>query len=191
MKQRVTNIKRNFQYLVGLAALVLVVLGVWAYFSNNLGSGTFAAIAFVVTAVIILAALFDWLAIRVALTFAVLSALLLGGVLYSTRPKADTGAYQAVFLTNGQVYFGHLSNPGGHNPVLRDIYYLQSQPSNPQNTSSSQNQQSQLSLVKLGNELHGPQDKMVIKSDQILFWENLKDSSKVVQAIHQYQNQNK
>ncbi len=191
MKAVGNNLKANFRYLAGIVAVVLTALGVWAYFSDSLGSGTFLAIAFVSVAIAFLVSLLSWLEIKLAYGFSVLAAILVAGVFYSTRPQATSSAYQAVFLSNGQVYFGHLYNPGGMNPVLRDIYYLQSQPSNPQNTSSNQNQQSQLSLVKLGNELHGPQDKMVIKSDQILFWENLKDNSKVVQAIHQYQSQNK
>jgi hypothetical protein len=41
----------------------------------------------------------------------------------------------------------------------------------------------------LGSELHGPEDKMSVSSEQVLFWENLKNDSKVVQAIHKYQNQ--
>jgi hypothetical protein len=42
--------------------------------------------------------------------------------------------------------------------------------------------------VKLGSELHGPQDAMFIDSDKVMFWENMKDDSKVVQAIHQHKN---
>jgi hypothetical protein len=41
----------------------------------------------------------------------------------------------------------------------------------------------QVSLAKLGSELHAPEDEMRINRDQILFWENLQDSGKVVQAI--------
>jgi hypothetical protein len=43
--------------------------------------------------------------------------------------------------------------------------------------------------VKLGNEMHGPQDQMFIRNEHVLFVENLKDDSKVVQAIQQHQSQ--
>lgn len=43
------------------------------------------------------------------------------------------------------------------------------------------------SLVKLGNELHGPEDKMSINLSQVLFVEDLKVDSKVVEAIRAYE----
>lgn len=102
--------------------------------------------------------------------------------------------YQAVFLTNGQVYFGKLSMSGKWYS-LKDIYYLQVtqdlQPASgdskaaPTDTPAGQNPNQQVGLVKLGSELHGPEDAMYISPDQVLFWENLKSDSKVVQKIHQ------
>lgn len=95
--------------------------------------------------------------------------------------------YQAIFLTNGQVYFGKFSNVNSSYVKLTDIYYLQVQQSvQPKDSSSSNNQQ--VSLAKLGGELHGPEDVMYINRDQVLFWENLKDSGKVVTAIKNYQS---
>lgn len=85
--------------------------------------------------------------------------------------------YQAVFLANGQVYFGNLTYPGGDFYDLRHVYYLQSQKS-PQGGSTVHQ-----SLVKLGNEIHGPEDLMVINRNQILFVENLKPSGQVSRAI--------
>ena len=46
-----------------------------------------------------------------------------------------------------------------------------------------------LDLVKLGQEIHGPEDVMNINVDHIVFWEKLKDSSPVVQAILRYEEQ--
>jgi len=94
--------------------------------------------------------------------------------------------YQAVFLTNGQVYFGKFSQVNSSYVKLTDIYYLQVQQTvQPKDNSSSNNQQ--VSLAKLGGELHGPEDVMFINRDQVLFWENLKDGGKVVTAIKNYQ----
>jgi hypothetical protein len=98
-----------------------------------------------------------------------------------------TKQYQALFLSNGQVYFGRLSAVDNDYVKLTDIYYLQVQQSVQPGSSSSSSSNQQVSLAKLGNELHGPEDEMFVARDQVLFWENLKNSGKVVQAITAYQ----
>lgn len=97
--------------------------------------------------------------------------------------------YQAVFMTNGQVYFGRLSKVDTGYAQLTDVYYLQVQQAVQPAAEQKENDQPKVSLTKLGNELHGPTDKMHISSDQILFWENLKDDSTVVEAIKKNQQQ--
>lgn len=97
---------------------------------------------------------------------------------------AKASDWQALFLTNGQVYFGKLSNESGKYLNLKDIYYLQVAQSG--DNKDQTNQQAQISLVKLGNELHGPTDEMRINRDQVLFIESMKNDSKVVDAIERY-----
>lgn len=92
--------------------------------------------------------------------------------------------YQAVFLSNNQVYFCKLTNVNADYVDCTDIYYLQVQQS-VQPADSKANPQ--VTLAKLGSELHGPEDRMRINRDQILFWENLKDDSKVVETIKKNQ----
>lgn len=110
----------------------------------------------------------------------VLVVLWLSGLL----PSLPSDKYQAVFLTNNQVYFGKLSRANSSYPVLREIYYLRVtqalQPRDPNQPVQ------QLQLVKLGGELHGPEDEMRINKDQILFVEDLKADSQVVAAINEY-----
>ena len=91
--------------------------------------------------------------------------------------------FQAAFLSNGQVYFGKLSGVNDKYVKLTNIYYLQAPQQNVQPGNNQQQTPTQLTVVKLGNELHGPEDSMFIARSQLLFWENLKDSGKVVQAI--------
>jgi hypothetical protein len=121
-----------------------------------------------------------------------------GGGLFGTTTtdnlKIDQGKYQAVFLSNGQVYFGKIANHEGNYVELDDIYYLQVKPvlqqgdnSNSNDNKNPQEQKTEISLVKLGNELHGPLDRMMINRDQVVFIEDLKDDSKVTDAIHRYQ----
>lgn len=90
--------------------------------------------------------------------------------------------YQALFLTNGQVYFGKLRNVSDKYVELTDIYYLQVQQSV---QPADKNKDPQVSLAKLGSELHGPEDKMSVNREQVLFWENLTNDSKVVKVINE------
>ena len=96
--------------------------------------------------------------------------------------------WQAVFLSNGQVYFGKVAKQNKAEIKLEDIYYLQVTRPLQQTAEGQQqaNPQGELSLVKLGNELHGPTDAMYVNRDQVLFIEDLKDDSNVVTAIANY-----
>jgi|TARA_B100001971_G_C18107352_1_gene492261 hypothetical protein len=96
--------------------------------------------------------------------------------------------WQAVFLTNGQVYFGNIVGQNTAEVIVKDIYYLQvTRPLQQTGEGEQQaNPQGELSLVKLGNELHGPTDSMFINRDHVLFVEDLKDGSNVVTAIQNY-----
>ena len=96
--------------------------------------------------------------------------------------------YQALFLTNGQVYFGNLESAGEEYVELSDVYYLQVQQDVQPAAETKATDQPQVSLTKLGNELHGPTDKMHVSKEQVLFWENLKDDSTVVKAIKDYKS---
>ena len=100
--------------------------------------------------------------------------------------------YQAVFLNGGQVYFGQVKDLNTKYLRLQDIYYLRvNQTVQPNQTSSSQNATTNdVSLVKLGCELHGPQDEMLINREQIIFWENLKTDGQVAKAVSDYKKQN-
>lgn len=120
----------------------------------------------------------------------ILLAAWLGLTVPGIKPESsqiNKNEYQAVFLTNGQVYFGKLGTLNSSYLVLTNIFYLQSNGSSNTTSSPQPKTNNNLTLVKLGqSELHAPEDKMVINQSQVSFWENLKDSSKVVTAIKQY-----
>lgn len=95
--------------------------------------------------------------------------------------------YQALFLTNGQVYFGKVANIDASYVKLTDIYYLQVQQTvQPKDNDNNNANNQQVSLAKLGGELHGPEDVMYVSRQQVLFWENLKGDGKVAKAIADY-----
>ena len=125
-------------------------------------------------------------ALIIALGF--LGSILLGLKTYSLvadiNSPVDDSTYQAVFLSNNQVYFGHLKNINSDYPILTNVYYVKlegdsSQAGNSPNSPTGK-------LVKLGdNEPHGPRDEMIINKDHILFWENLNTDSQIVKLIEQ------
>ena len=101
----------------------------------------------------------------------------------------DNSKYQAVFLNNGQVYFGNIDSLNNQYVRLSNIYYLT------QNTTTSATgtttTDGNYSLVKLGcQQIHDPLDEMLINRDQVTFWENLNGSGKVVTSINQFKKQN-
>ncbi len=105
----------------------------------------------------------------------------------TTEDPVKDGQYQAVFLDNGQVYFGKLSGARGDYVKLSDIYYLQVQQTIQPDGQATAADQQQISLAKLGNELHGPEDEMYISNSKITFWENLKVDGQVTEAIVRFQ----
>lgn len=96
---------------------------------------------------------------------------------------------QAVFLNNGQVYFGNIRSLNDKYVRLGNIYYLRVNQQVQPNQSNAQAQQD-ISLVKLGCELHGPSDEMLINREQVTFWENLKSDGQVAKAVAEYVKQN-
>jgi hypothetical protein len=116
-----------------------------------------------------------------------------GNGVKSEADKINTKQYQAIFLNGGvtsgsvsySTYFGHITKLNSNYAVLNDVYYLTDQ------GSASASQAASPQLTKLGcQQLHSPEDEMVINRSQIAFWENIKDDGKVVQAIKQFKQQN-
>ncbi len=71
-----------------------------------------------------------WVVLAVVLLIIVVAGVLFRNKLFpgkantAMEQEASSG-YQAVFLTNGQVYFGKLSSTAASYATLKDIYYLQ------------------------------------------------------------------
>jgi len=64
------------------------------------------------------------------------------------------------------------------------------QTSNNGSTTSTTAANTNVSLVKLGCELHSPYDQMIINREQVTFWENLQDSGQVAKAVKTFEQQN-
>lgn len=122
------------------------------------------------------------LAVVLVIVLTILSIILVGAKIYkdfTVAEKIDEDAYQAVFLTNNQIYFGRLEDEESAHPVLRDVYYVQ--------IGETVAGKEVSKLVRLGEtEAHGPKNEMVLNKEHILFWENLNFGSQIVQAIQNY-----
>jgi len=137
-----------------------------------------------------------------AILLVVILAVLIGAVMFRDRimpknePANKEGAvtetpsgYQAVFLTNGQVYFGQLSGVNEQYMTLKDIYYIVLLPANLQGQPANAQAQGQPTLRKLGKsgELHGPVDLMKINREQIIYYQEITEEGEVMKAIRKYQ----
>ena len=133
---------------------------------------------------------FKWVIIAV-----VALGLVVGGwVAWQKLAPADSGIesskYQAVFFTDGQIYYGKLTVLNDRQYKLTNVFYILSQNENKTANADGETAETQnnAQLIKMGNELHGPEDAMMINRDHVLFYENLKPDGKVTQTINQYKD---
>lgn len=109
--------------------------------------------------------------------------------LFKIKANADQNPRrQAIFLTNGQVYFGQLVSQDKDFITIKDIYYLKTQD---QLDGSTATEDKKIALIKLGEELHGPEDIMRINIGQVVYYEDMKDDSKINEAIKSFIAKNK
>jgi hypothetical protein len=96
-----------------------------------------------------------------------------------TLPALGRAQYQAIFLANGQTYFGRYYDRIGAYAKIEDVYYLQ------QTTSSDPNAAPDTKIVRRGRELHGPASRMLVPKTAILFVEDLTNTSPIAQFMTQ------
>lgn len=107
----------------------------------------------------------------------------------SRRPNTS-GPRQAIFLADGQIYFGYASSMRNQIVTLVDVYYLRAPTTNDNKTPIPATSQ-QVDLIKLGDELYGPKDRMEINRDGIKYIEDMKDDSQINQKITEFLNKKK
>jgi len=124
---------------------------------------------------------FNWIVIGVITTL--ILAVTIASFVFFSRSQIDSSRYQAVFLSNGQVYFGKLHGYYGDRPYLTNVYYIQgtSDGTSSESTATNENQQ----LVKLGSEIHAPDNTLILNKPSILFVENLTDEGNVMKLINE------
>lgn len=122
-------------------------------------------------------------------TFLVLVVVVLSGAWLMLGQKSDYidhEKYQVVYTNSGQAYFGKLISINDNFFVLKQVY-VSTTNDVPKDATQAQKQsvQNNTSLVRVTDEVYGPDDQMQITTNSVLFWQNLKDDSKVAKAIEQ------
>ena len=92
-------------------------------------------------------------------------------------PLVFVTEYQAVFMDNGQTFFGRVENAGSAYPKLSHVFYIQREVNRETNEVKN-------ILVKRGSEWHAP-DYMMINAQHIVAIEHVAASSRVAQLIKQ------
>lgn len=102
----------------------------------------------------------------------------------TTAVTADTGWY-AVKLLNDEIYYGQIENKSTDPIIISNVYYNYDQLNK---NEDEVNETGNLRLVKRGKETHGPAGSMSIVRAQVVYMEPLKEDSKVLKAILDYEN---
>lgn len=92
-----------------------------------------------------------------------------------TLPRKLTADYHAVFLDNGQVFFGRLKAPSSDFIELTDVFYVRSE-------TNKETKEVRSVLIKRGQEWHGP-DMMFVNSKHVTLIEPVSPGSKVGELI--------
>lgn len=100
----------------------------------------------------------------------------------------DNGKYQMVFLNNGSAYFGKLEHVDQQYLKLTKVFYIQTNEATTEKDAkeAAQQQGGDMQLIKLGNEVYGPEDELRISRDQVTFYGNINPDGKVAKLIEQY-----
>lgn len=128
----------------------------------------------------------QWLLLAIALALAVASAVAWHHFTLPIGPGTDR--YQVVFLDNDQVFFGKLKNTHGDYLRLEQAYSTR-QSELPEDATEEQKAavSGNVSLVKVGDLVYGPENIMMIRAEKVKFWQDLQPDSKVAKAIESAQ----
>lgn len=114
--------------------------------------------------------------VAAALVAAFLGMVVSANVDLSAPPLSGIERTSAVFLLDGQAYFGRLEDqPWSDTVVLRDVYYFEDARKSTTNLA--------VALAKRGQEVHLPTDVMRIRRDKILAVERVRPGSPLARAV--------
>ena len=94
--------------------------------------------------------------------------------------RIDDERFQAVILSNDKVYFGRLDDVSDTFYALDDAFFLREVRETP-------DAEPQRSLLPVNRELHAPENRMLIRKDEVVLVENLAEDSPVLTEIQRQQ----
>lgn len=95
--------------------------------------------------------------------------------------RIDAGKYQVVYLTNGQAYFGKLQNTSGEYLVMKSPYTVQTVENKTDDKTTDK--PATTALLRVRDQVYGPEDSIAIRTETVSFWQNLRDDSKISTAL--------
>ncbi|MFA5442006.1 MAG: hypothetical protein WC288_01700 [Candidatus Paceibacterota bacterium] len=113
--------------------------------------------------------------IKIALIVAIILLMILVYLSFIDKTKIVKNPYYAVYLQTGDMYFGRLSR--FPKLILSDVWFLQ----------ASVEEQGGVDLIKYSNAIFGPEDKIEINKENVVWISKLRDDSQVVISIQQNQ----
>lgn len=101
--------------------------------------------------------------------------------------KQEGSETSAVFLANGQVYFGKILSKGGSYVIMENVYYLQAtKPAETQakdEAGTAQPSKVTMKPLPLTGTVLGPTSRIEINRDNVLYIQRLREDSKMLQAL--------
>lgn len=118
-----------------------------------------------------------WLAASLVVAVAAAAIVL---AFFAWGPLSGTSnAWTAVFLTDNEIFFGHLKTNTNDRVELTNVFYLQRQ------TGSGTGTNANFAIAGLvGNQIQCPKDDLTINHSGVLYMETLQNSSYVVSLLN-------
>ena len=103
----------------------------------------------------------------------------------SSKPHVNMEPkWYMVKLMNNEIYYGLIGDTTADPIVIKSVYYNYDQLNSDK---EAQADTGNLRLVKRGKEMHGPDGTLSVVRAQVVFMEPLKEDSKVLKAILNYE----
>ncbi len=92
-------------------------------------------------------------------------------------------SYQVIFLTNGQAYFGNITEITDEYVIMENPFSIKVQQKQADDESQTQ---SEIKLLSIEDEFYKPENYMLFEKSGILHIEELNDSSQIIEIIKSY-----
>lgn len=107
-----------------------------------------------------------------------------GQIIENTEDAPKQESYQAVYLADGKIYFGKLSQNTDGGYTLARVFYINGG-EYAGNGNLTYSQGANVSLSVLFRDTFGT-EKLTLKKEEVTKWENMDNSSQIPQAINEY-----